>query len=283
LSDKGQATETIKKKGKKPRPLTKKQREEALKKAKGIITDMFKKNMDTPLPDIQNMFPDVSIRVITGIKGHLKNPGKKDLTQPNIGIPPALAEANPATKQAFAEAFAEGLAQLGLSPDRVTQLAEALASGNIPGKTAPFTPEKQLGQGDPAEKPPELTRQQLDEQDRQNRAIEDARPITQGDFKTFMEKLPDIMRSGVLSTVREIGIDGAVDEVVETKKIQIDAGSAVARTIYCTPKTLIYFDLSKTDERAPYAGDLSEWFNHIIEMFFEKKNMKLGFMNTREL
>lgn len=66
----------------------------------------------------------------------------------------------------------------------------------------------------------------------------------------------------------------------QLERIQIDAGTLVARQLYLTPKTMMLFDIAVEDG---YPGELSTYINDVVSKFYAKRGLALGLIEKREL
>lgn len=86
----------------------------------------------------------------------------------------------------------------------------------------------------------------------------------------------DILKSvSELINLKNMGQTGEGD-----KKIQIDEGSLVKRTLLLTPKSLIFYDLAKAQG---YPGSLSSYVNEMLTKFYEHRGAVLGFTEVTKI
>ena len=55
----------------------------------------------------------------------------------------------------------------------------------------------------------------------------------------------------------------------------VEAGSVIKRTVYFTPKTLLFFDMAK---EMGYEGDLSAFMNECVANYHAQKGITLGYI-----
>ena len=83
------------------------------------------------------------------------------------------------------------------------------------------------------------------------------------EIKAIMKNIPEMIKQGAKEYVQGIGGPTANSEDIEMQaNLKIEEGSAIARMVYLTPKTLLYYDFSKEQG---FEGNLSEFLNNFIE------------------
>ncbi len=86
-------------------------------------------------------------------------------------------------------------------------------------------------------------------------------------------------KAEIIKSVTEI-VRGVNQTGDENKKIKIDEGSLIKRTLLLTPKSLIFYDLAKA---AGYPGSLSSYVNEMLTKFYEQRGAVLGFMEATRI
>jgi len=100
------------------------------------------------------------------------------------------------------------------------------------------------------------------------------------EIKAIMKNIPEMIKQGAKEYVQGIGGPAPSQEDVETQaNLKIEEGSAVARMVYLTPKTLLYYDFSRG---RGFKGSLSEFLNNFIDSWFKRQEIKVGVIEKTE-
>jgi len=65
-----------------------------------------------------------------------------------------------------------------------------------------------------------------------------------------------------------------------TEQVEVNEGSVIERKLFLTPKTMMLFDIAKSDG---YPGNLSEYMNECVDKFYKTKNLTLAVVQRKEL
>lgn len=93
--------------------------------------------------------------------------------------------------------------------------------------------------------------------------------------------LPEMIKQSTKDYVQGIGGPALTnpDDVEMQANLKIEEGSAVARMVYLTPKTLLYFDFSRG---RGFKGNLSEFLNNFVDSWFKRQDIKVGVIEKQE-
>ena len=92
---------------------------------------------------------------------------------------------------------------------------------------------------------------------------------------SVLDNLPELMRQSAREYVQSIGGPAATnpEDIEMQANLKIEEGSAVARMVYLTPKTLLYYDFSRG---RGFKGILSEFLNNFADSWFKRQDIKVG-------
>lgn len=106
-------------------------------------------------------------------------------------------------------------------------------------------------------------------------------PEDLSEIKAIVKNLPELIKQGAREYVQGIGGPAATnpEDIEMQANLKIEEGSAVARMVYLTPKTLLYFDFSRG---RGFKGNLSEFLNNFVDSWFKRQDIKVGVIERQE-
>lgn len=282
----------------KPRKIS---RKEQFLLDKKTVTGMLKDNLSYPTEDLQQKFPNIDLKTLSGIRGYLKRVARAEKPPPPPLLPTATgtpttpapapvpapentqtnadsANKNPrvdslgtTTLSPEMEAFARRIAvllQSNTSPNGVAQ-QPGLQDGHqtAPPKTAGFTPQTDQQKLPQDQNPPPSNTVKTPE-------VKNPGTLSP---EEFAEKAMDSMKNK-LKNIAGLGDEEGTDAAEERTR-RVDEGSLVQRVVYLTPKTLIFFDLARDDG---YQGDISSFLNESVTKFFSRSGKTVGIITKSE-
>lgn len=270
-----------------------------LERDKEAVTALLSENIDRPLDELKAKYPNINSKVFAGIKSSIINKNKneetivkrvlltlqklninteKDQTNTEKPVTQQPVQQNPPEKAIEASTLATTFASMGLNTDLANKAAEHFVRYIAEqSRSAEFTKTPENQNPPPAANPPPIRTEQPPPPS-QEKNVNDGqgdKPMTRNDFMAY---LAEVSKQGSRRP-DEPGRYPQRGGGLMQEDVQIDTGSSVPRTVYFTPKSLMWFDISRKDG---YPYDLSSFMNDCIAKYFEKKNMQIGFVSQVE-